>query len=384
MFSSLSTFNLFGMISYIRFLCTLTLVVVKVFLCGNVLAQTAASSFTNDLHTSSSPDRIEWTEVWRSSPTDAEYLFTDPRRMILHDSQLFVTDFNGERPVWVFGANDGRVQNYMSALGEGPGEVRMIGAIDIVDDRHIAVQDPRSQAISLFELNGITFLHRLDEQVTSTVGFGDHVMVQTPLSSSDRDVFARAYDVITTEEGRVALGDVRWEVSIDQVGETFIPLQRNPLLKQGPVIVENGIAYVAFLNAGPLVGLSAETGEVLFVTQEPHNVDPPDFLGAREGIDMMAPPINRYPTMALTLTTDADHVYALHSGVVVETRDDMKRIEEAEQVDVYDKITGTYIRSVHLPYPARDLVVTDSHVYLLTMDEEPVLFKYEKPGALFP
>lgn len=330
------------------------------------------------------PANEDWTEVWRTSPTDAEYLFTDPRRVILHDNKLFVTDFNGERPVWVFDTNDGSVQKHMGALGEGPGEVEAVGAIGLVNSEHLTVQDLGSRSVSLFDSESGSFMYRLEKQITFTVGFGNGVMVQTPFSMDDRDLFARAYELTTSEEGRVALGDIRWEIPLDEVGEAFVPLRTNSLLKQGPIIVEDGIAYIAFLNAGHLVGLSVETGEVLFVNPEPHNVDPPDFLGAREGIDMMAPPINQYPTMALALTTDADHVYALHSGVVVETRDDMKRIEEAEQVDVYDKSTGTYIRSVDLPYPARDLVVTDTHVYLLTMDEEPVLFKFEKPEELSP
>lgn len=326
----------------------------------------------------------EWTEVWRSSPTDAEYLFTNPKRMVLHNDWLFVTDFEGERPVWVFDTNDGSVQTYLGALGQGPGEVEAVGAIDIVEDKYLAVQDIERQAISLFDIETGSFNYQLDKQFTFTVGFDSNVMVQTPFSMADRDIFARAYDITTTEEGRTALGNVQWEIALDDVGETFAPLHANPLQKQGPIIVEEGIAYIAFLNAGHLVGLSAETGEVLFVTQEPHNVDPPDFIGAQDEIDMMAPPVNQYPTMAIGLTTDAHHVYALHSGVVVETADDLKRIEEAEQVDVYDKTTGAYKHSVDLPYPARDLVVTDSHVYLLTMDEEPVLFKYEKPEVLSP
>lgn len=366
---------------YVHLIRALALAIVGILLHGNALAQPASLPFNDHPRTPSSPD---WTEMWRSSPTDAEYLFTDPQRMILHNDKLFVTDFNGERPVWVFDAHDGSVQGYIGALGEGPGEIRIVGAIDIVNDEHLTVQDPRSQTISLFRTDEGSFEYQLEEQLTFAVGFGEDVMVHKPFSMDDRDVFARAYEVTTTAERRVALGDVRWEVALDEVGEDFAPLRTNSLLKQGPVIVNGDIAYMGFLNAGHLVGLSVETGEVLFVTAEPHNVNPPDFLGAREGVDMMAPPVNQYPTMALGLTTDTNHVYALHSGVVVETRDDLKRIEEAEQVDLYDKETGTYLRSVDLPHPARDLVVTDSHVYLLTMDEEPVLFKYEKPEALSP
>jgi hypothetical protein len=158
-------------------------------------------------------------------------------------------------------------------------------------------------------------------------------------------------------------------------------LRENTIAKKGKTTIDDGTVYLSFEHASHLVALS-ESGDILFETSEPHDVNPPDFVGKREGIDMMEPPRNVYPTMTLNLDTDDQYVYALHSGTIVDEENDMDDVLTSTRLDVYDKQTGAYQFAVSLPAATRNFRITNDRVYLITLEDAPRVVAFEKPEML--
>lgn len=322
----------------------------------------------------------EWEEIWHvDSENHPDYLLADPQKMAVHNGSLYIGDFQGERPVWVFGAADGDFQRHVGRLGTGPGEIQRLGSVDIIKDRYLAVRDVENQLMSLFYPDTGEFLHRLDQRIPGFPGIDGDMLLQR--SFDQPNVLAVVHRLVTDEDNRVAVGDLLWEAPLDDFGEAFAPFRENTIAKQGQTVIDENAIYLSFRHASHIIALS-ESGEILFNTSEPHNVDPPDFVGREYGVEMMAPPVDIYPLMTLNIDTDDQYVYALHSGSIVDEENDMVDVVTSTRLDVYDKTTGAYEFAVSLPAPTRNFKVTDDRVYLITLDEEPGIVALEKPDVL--
>ena len=342
----------------------------------------SSTGLANDhaLPSLSSTDVIhpEWNEVWRTgSDLHPDYFLADPRFIEFHDGSVLVGDFRGERPLWVLDAADGSLEQHVGEEGSGPGELQWLGSFDLIQDQYIALRDVRTQLVSIFDRDTGTFLHRMNTPMPFQPGIGDSTLVQRP---SDPDILAHAHALNFDENKRISVGGLLWEASLDEFGEEFTPFEENFVAKKGPTIVDEGITYMGFEHASHIIAFS-ETGEVVFNTSAPHDVNPPDFLGTREGVDMMEPPRDVYPTMTLSLDTDDQYVYALHSGTVVDQENDMQDVLTSTRVDVFDKTTGAYQFQFSLPFPVYDLAIAENRVYLLSLAEGGGV-AFEKPDVL--
>ncbi len=321
----------------------------------------------------------EWNEVWHvESETHPDYLLADPLTMEVHNGWVFIGDFRGERPVWVFDAANGSFQQHVGQAGTGPGQIQWQGTLQIIRDDYLALRDAQTQTVSIFDVDSGRFLHRMDTPISYAPAISDAMLVQRP--SGQRDVLAVAHEITINDE-RIAIGDKLWEASLDDFTEAFAPFRENTIAKKGKTTIDDGTVYLSFEHASHLVALS-ESGDILFETSEPHDVNPPDFVGKREGIDMMEPPRNVYPTMTLNLDTDDQYVYALHSGTIVDEENDMDDVLTSTRLDVYDKQTGAYQFAVSLPAATRNFRITNDRVYLITLEDAPRVVAFEKPEML--
>jgi len=322
----------------------------------------------------------EWNEVWRAgAEVRSDYLLANPQTMKVHNGSVFIGDFRGERPVWVFDAVDGSFLQHVGQTGSGPGEIQWQGALHVIRDRYLSLRDAQTQTVSIFDPDTGRFLHRMDTPISYAPGISDNLLLQRP--SGQRDVLAVAHELLIDDEERIAIGDLLWGASLNDFGEAFAPFRENTIAKKGKTVIDDGTVYLSFEHASHIIAFS-ESGEILFNTSEPHNVNPPDFVGRREGIDMMEPPRNVYPTMTLNLDTDDQYIYALHSRAVVNEENDMEDVLTSVRIDVYDKTTGVHEFAMSLPAPTRNVRITDDRVYLITLEDEPAVAALEKPDVL--
>ncbi|PEN07605.1 hypothetical protein CRI93_06390 [Longimonas halophila] len=373
---AMQTKPLFAIITLIVLLC-----------CGITTHDNQGSAYTssNNLNPENAsvadvPEVIQpdWEELWRTADDiHPDYFLADPRFIDVHDGAVLVGDFRGERPLWIFNATDGSFEQHVGEEGSGPGQIEWLGSFHIIQDEYIALRDVQNQLLSIFDRDTGTFMHRVNVPVPFQPGIGNAKIVRRP---SDPNVLAHAHALQINEDERIVIDELAWEVQLSEFGDAFVPFEENFVAKKGPTVLDEGTAYMGFEHASHIVAIS-ETGEVVFNTSAPHDVNPPDFLGAREGVDMMEPPRNVYPTMTLRLDTDNQYVYALHSGAVVNEENDMQDVLTSTRVDVFDKETGAYQFQFTLPFPVHDLEIDSDRVYLLALSQGGAV-AFEKPEML--
>jgi hypothetical protein len=326
------------------------------------------------VHSEASP--ADWKEVWRSN-----VLLTDPYFLHVHDGEILVGDFRADVPLQVLGDDDGQMRREIGALGQGPGEIQALGGLFQIDDNHVALTDLQTQGISIFEIDTGQFVHRInDRRISFGAALGNDLVVVRPLLQQNA-VLARGYTFATDDGRRFEIGNELWSIDLAQI-EEFAPAEENPLLKFGTTVIDAETVYLGFDSSSRIVAASIDTGEVLFSTNNPDEIELPEYVGASDQATMRAPPRDRYPIATIGMAVDNQHLYVLHSGKRWTEHGGMDATNETRTLHVYNKRTGNHLQTLELPYATRDIVVSESHVYLITIENEPAVVKLEKPTEI--
>lgn len=309
---------------------------------------------------------------------DTSFL-NNPNRLFLLNGSVYVFDIYGDRPFIKFDST-GKYNYSFGGWGQGPGEMgesttQFVGAIDNI----ILIHNHNRRKISCFNLNG-KFQKQLEIPSTSYVSAALTSKNTLVLLDYFSDSFAVGYhvaeDISITNKKAIPVGQYEELPELENCRNNF-------LLKQGPICTDNeGNVFIGFQFSSLIVGFD-DKGNNFFKTSEPENIPIPEVV-AKAGV-YKAPDVGKHPEINVSLAVDEKYVYAVYSGTQPTLLNFIFTLDElfqGEIVRVYDKKTSDYLWSFELPYPVRDIKVTEDSIFLLSVDPEPALIKYKKPMEL--
>lgn len=169
------------------------------------------------------------------------------------------------------------------------------------------------------------------------------------------------------------------------------PLDENFMLREGSGRRVGNELYFGYAFGSLVVG-ATETG-LQWATTEPVNHVLPSYdfreqstAGEKTRTTYTAPSVDEHPLGILDLAGDASHLYALYSGQNVDQTTNNRAAEveatrHSNRLFVFDRVTGRFVKEMHLPIRARRIEVTSRHTVLLATEERdaPTFKVYQFP-----
>lgn len=310
-----------------------------------------------------------FTLQWSTS----EELF-NPFRARAHGNRVFVQDHEGDTPFLVYDTT-GTFTQGIGGWGEGPGEFGH-GRLSTVNDEYVLLSDFGRNRLLRYDASTLEYVNELYHPSTTLPPqpLGDRLVLA--VETSDESIltgfpFDRASFSIDTDE----------ESPIGRYADlpTVVDARKNYLLKQGPTIHDNdGNLYYALENAS-FIASFAPSGDVRFSTTAPLDIPLPDYVRHSARYTYTAPPRNYYPEVFIDLAVDDNWLYALYSGSTVSSGnpDSYRHLNQGTSVLLYARDTGKHVGRIELPVAARSISVLDGSMFILSIDPEISLSRYD-------
>ncbi|RMG68346.1 MAG: 6-bladed beta-propeller [Calditrichaeota bacterium] len=307
----------------------------------------------------------------------------DPKEILVTPGgDIYVIDQGSNFAITRFDSTGKFVQRF-ARWGRGPGEFQKIPVFAGYGRQKIFLFSIKDQKIGIYRTDG-QFLADLPLPSSASAGARDTLLYLKPLM--DLQVFLRAERIKNNSFHE------RWALTVAQAlqdANELRPLAKNPLLKEGPICVdESGNVYLAFKFSSLLIGFSRQ-GKIIFKNTMPYQIEFPVYVKyPGEQATYSIPPANMYPYVSLDLKTDSKYLYRLYYGYRTDKfqGSPFKLIEKMDDggtvLDVYDKKNGQYLFSTVLPVPAKRIAIQGDYIYLLSVAPEVAILKYRKPGEL--
>ena len=171
------------------------------------------------------------------------------------------------------------------------------------------------------------------------------------------------------------------------------PLGKNPMLRQGHYVVDEGEAFIAFRFSSTILKLDNDGVQQVIPGQ---NAIPfPKYeVRSDDSNGYQAPDVTEHPIATTDLSLGDRYVYVLHHGETFDigtlsqfTKAVRGRMEAAveeweltNRLLIYDRSSLEFVRELELPHEARAISVDADHLYILTVDDmPPSLITYQKP-----
>lgn len=290
--------------------------------------------------------------------------------LALKDSPISVIDFE----------NDAIVASLRT--GKGPGEVSSTfykritkysnGDILLWDAGQYRITRYTADLQYLDDISGSVFKNRIyqaglvNDSTLFTVQLGDEFLKLWRIRNSG----------IEQENliGSISLHDLEGLQGL----KNFTLLQTLHFTNHDGVVYMN-CEYSSFLAAFDENGL-------LFLTDEPNNIPVPPH-DEKNPIHAL-PDMGEHPEGARDVSVADEIVYVLLNGRTISKLEQMRyminfealidKVNHAESLLMYDRITGEFLKEIELPIPTRQAKVQGEHIFLLnSLGDVPVVKKYK-------
>lgn len=268
--------------------------------------------------------------------------------------------------------------------GRGPGELSQTGAkrFSRINNDLILLWD-KSQR------KGIVYDHNLT--YITDIRYNDRSISSAIILNDSLAIVRKFYDMQTLTEIRhfkkyEITDDILLKIDTDYYG-SLLPISRNPMVDQGPMFSGTDNAYIGF-NYSTLVLSISSNGKVDTLKT------PRSFILPTVEYDngYSAPDHTISPEGTLSIATDDNYVFVLFSGKKFEVKpfmmavktitgkiaDEIEKSDNTTELQIFDKKTGSYIKSVELPEMAKEIDVYGKYLYALSyVDGFYQIIKYE-------
>lgn len=318
-----------------------------------------------------------------------EQLFDPWRIYALNDDSLIVVDpVNDQQTLQLRILPEGTI-DHAHRTGNGPGELASQGGkIVNADSSNIFVWDTGSRRMLVYNRD-FTYQTNISSKIIGMrAGAVDSYLFASP--SGLTDDFIRIF----TLNGRKASDDpVKiYPVNVDK---RLAPLADNFMLRQGAFLIKDEALFVGFDFSSIVAKITPDS--IAYIIDKPAKIPLPNYQSADHedgSTTFVAPDVAEYPHGTLSLDTDSEYLYVLHSGKQIDAgvfkqlwnsargkiNEMMEDLNYSTTVFVYDKTIGNYLGTLTLPQKARQIAVTRNTITALSLNEEglPVIIGYEK------
>jgi len=268
--------------------------------------------------------------------------------------------------------------------GRGPGELSQVGTkyFSKINNDFFLLWDEglRKGMVYDYDLNYITDIRYGDRAISSAIVLNDSLVITKKI-----------YDTKTVAEVRLfknyeITDEILLKINADHF-KSLVPISRNPMVDQGPMFSGTENAYIGF-NYSTLV-LSISPNGTIDTLKTPRS-----FILPTVEYDngYSAPDHAISPEGTLSIATDDNYVYVLFSGKKFEVKpfmmavktitgkiaDEFEKSDNSTELQIFDKKTGNYIKSIELPEMAKEIDVYGNYLYALSyVDGFYQVIKYE-------
>jgi len=268
--------------------------------------------------------------------------------------------------------------------GRGPGELSQIEAkhFSMIDNDLFLLWDKGQRKGIVYDRN-LTYI--------TDIRYNDRAISSAIILNDSLAIVRKFYDMQTLTEIRrfkdyEITDDILVKIDTDYY-DSLKPISHNPLVDQGPMFSGTDNAYIGF-NYSTLV-LSISPNGTIDTLKTPRS-----FILPTVEYDngYSAPDHAISPEGTLSIATDDNYVYVLFSGKKFEVKpfmmavktitgkiaDEFEKSDNSTELQIFDKKTGNYIKSIELPEMAKEIDVYGNYLYALSyVDGFYQVIKYE-------
>ncbi len=319
----------------------------------------------------------KWTLLWSTNDT-----FISALDFAVTDNDIFVLDNAPESPVVIF-STDGKLKSKLGKQGNGPGEILSPLALNIIgkDDKgKLLLYDMKKRKMLVYTIAPQTFFREIDLDMVKPLNIS---LFKNILYINTAD-FSPSFFTRIDFKGYVP--DFKTKTYLVPY-ETFRELEncaKNYLVKQGSLCHDSrGNVFFTFRQSSLVFGMEP-SGKIIFKNLEPYNVDVPDYSKGVSKNQIQSLPVNEYPEINIDISVDEKYIYCLYSDFHIPGQGSrleiinyaMNNLNKGNILTIYDKKSGSYLFSVHVPLKVNRIQVTKNSIYFLT---DQSLLKYNKP-----
>ena len=324
---------------------------------------------------------VSWKEDWRINKN-----LNYPVSLYINNDKIFIFDMKAkDKPILVFDTT-GHYLTSFGKWGKGPGELSSQGSFIVgFLYSNIVVLGQTERKLVFYNLNTFDFEREIniaEYGLPLNIAFYKNKMFL--IKGNFDPWFIEVFEINNDLNIKKLKSNNRWGY-YDKIPELNVAT-KNYLLKQGKIIIDNeGNLFYSFEKSSMVIGFT-KSGQILFKTLQPSNIELPDYISETPG-RLMSPPINYYPETNIAIGVDKKYLYTVFSGFklgkVISKRllKDLP-LGQGKILNVFDKINGNYKFSIKLPFLIERIFLTDNALYVLSLSPEIALVKFFKPEEL--
>lgn len=268
--------------------------------------------------------------------------------------------------------------------GRGPGELSQKGRklISIINNNLFLLWDNNQRKGMVYDrdLTYITDIRYNDRSISSAVILNDSIAVVRKFYN-----FETAAEIRRFNNNNI-IDKVLLKIDTDYY-DSLKPISINFMVDQGPMITDTDKAYIGYFYS--TLVLSISSNGTVDTLKTPNSF----ILPTVEYDDGYSAPDHAIsPEGTLSIATDDKYVYVLFSGKKFEIKpfmmavktitgkiaDEIEKSDNTKELQIFDKRTGNYIKSIELPEMAKDITVLGNYLYALSyVDGFYKIIKYE-------
>lgn len=302
----------------------------------------------------------------------------------LNEDTILVVDLSNREAVLSLHDLKNKTVIASHRAGRGPGELSQVGAkrISRVNDDLIFLWDNSQRKGMVYDRN-LTYI--------TDIGYNDRSISSAAILNDSLAVVRKLYNFQTAAEIRrfnnnEITDDILLNIDSDYY-ESLKPMSINFMVDQGPMFTDTDKAYIGYFYSTLVLSISSN-GKVDTLKT------PKSFILPTVEFDdgYSAPDHGVYPQGTLSIATDDNYVYVLFSGKKFEIKpfmaavktitgkiaDEIEKSDNTTELQIFDKQTGNYIKSIELPEMAKDITFSGNYLYALSyVDSFYQIIKYE-------